>query len=74
MADAIFAGQARRFLCIEATAEGNPALRIGANVTLVGLGSRFDNIYYVTRATHRWDVTRGYETDFEAECAFWGGQ
>jgi phage protein D len=74
LADALYARQARRFVCVEGTAEGNPALRVGTNVTLIGLSSRFDNTYYITRAVHRWDVEQGYETDFEAECAFWGGQ
>jgi phage protein D len=58
---------------VAGTAEGNAALRVGTHVTLRGLGPRFDNVYYVTRACHRWDVASAYETDFEAECAFLGG-
>lgn len=73
LADAAFDADARRFLCVEGTAEGNPALRVGTHLTLRGLGDRFDNTYAVTRACHRFDLKRGYETDFEAECAFWGG-
>ena len=73
LADAAYDHRARRFVCVEGTAEGNPALRVGTEVTLSGLGPRFDNTYYVVRACHRWDVERGYETDFEAECAFLGG-
>jgi phage protein D len=68
-----FAARARRFVTVEGVAEGNPALRVGAHVTLSGLGPRFDNTYYVTYACHRWDVERGYETDFEGESAYWGG-
>jgi phage protein D len=45
---------------------------VGTNVKLSGMGQRFDNTYYVVRACHRYDLTRGYETDFEAESAFWG--
>lgn len=74
IADAAFDQRARRFVTVEGTAEGNPALRVGSHVTLTGLGSRFDNTYYVVRTCHRFDTMRGYETDFEAECAYWGGQ
>lgn len=70
---AAFDQRARRFVCVEATTEGNPSLRVGTHVTLRGLGRRYDNTYYVVRACHRYDLTNGYETDFEAECAFLGG-
>ena len=73
LADAAFDRRARRFVRVAGTAEGNAALRVGTHVTLRGLGPRFDNVYYVTRACHRWDVASAYETDFEAECAFLGG-
>ncbi len=46
---------------------------MGTHDTLRGLGRRYDNTYYVVRTQHRYDLTRGYETDFEAECAFLGG-
>ncbi len=36
------------------------------------MSDRFDNTYYVTRACHRFDLDLGYETDFEAECAYLG--
>jgi phage protein D len=73
IATAAFDQRARRFVCVEGTAEGNPALRVGTHVSLQGMGRRYDNTYYVVRACHRYDLTRGYETDFEAECAFLGG-
>lgn len=73
VAHAAFDSRARRFVLVEGTADGNPALRIGAHLTLSGLGPRFDNTYYVTYACHRWDTEQGYATDFEAECAYWGG-
>jgi phage protein D len=72
LADAIFAERARRFVRVEGTAHGNPALRVGTEVTLEDVGRRYGNQYYVTRCVHRWDVARGYETDFEAECAYIG--
>ncbi len=73
VADAAFDERARRFVVVEGTADGNPALRVGSHVTLTGLG-RFENTYYVVRTCHRYDMMRGYETDFEAECAYWGGR
>jgi phage protein D len=72
VADAAFDGRARRFVVAEGTAEGNPALRVGTHVTLSGISTRFDNTYYIVRTTHRFDNRRGYETDFEAECAYLG--
>ena len=72
-ADAAFDARARRLVSLEAVAEGNPALRVGAHVSLSGLGARFDNTYYVVRACHRFDQEQGYKTAFEAECAFLGG-
>lgn len=72
VADAAFDHRARQFLCVEATAEGNPAIRVGTQVRLRGMGDRFDNTYYVIKACHRYDVNRGYQTEFTAECAYWG--
>jgi uncharacterized protein len=42
---------------------GLPALRAGTNITLKGLGKRFDGDYYVTETTHRIDDS-GYTTSF----------
>jgi phage protein D len=72
LADTAFDRRLRRFVRVEATAEGNPALRVGTWVKLRGISRRFDNTYYVTSACHRWDVTSGYATEFEAECASLG--
>jgi phage protein D len=72
LADAAFDQRARRFVCVEGTAEGNPQLRVGSHLALEGLGPRFSNTYYATRVCHRFDQQSGYETDFEAECAFLG--
>ncbi|MBW4484550.1 MAG: hypothetical protein KME14_18615 [Tildeniella torsiva UHER 1998/13D] len=74
IAAAAFDARARRFVTVLGTAEGNPALRVGTHVTLTGLGDRFDNSYYVVYTCHRFDVAKGYETEFEAESAYWGGQ
>jgi len=72
LADAAFDRRARRFVRLEGTAEGNPALRVGSHLTLKKVSLRFDNTYYVVAACHRYDVRRGYETDFEAESAYLG--
>ena len=72
LADAAFDRRLRRFVRVEGTAEGNPALRVGTWVKLQGISRRFDNTCYVTSTCHRWDVTGGYATDFEAECAWLG--
>lgn len=72
LADTIFDRRSRPFVCVEAMAEGNPALRVGTQVRLTGLGGRFSNSYYVVRCRHKYDLTDGYKTDFEAECAFLG--
>ena len=72
VADAAFDARARGFVRVHATAEGNPQIRVGTHTTLHGMGGRFDNTYYVVSACHRYDMKRGYETDFDAESAFLG--
>ncbi|HEX8246054.1 MAG TPA: hypothetical protein VF541_21240 [Longimicrobium sp.] len=72
LADTTFDRRARRFVTVEGTAQGNPAVRVGTHVKLKGLGSRFDNTYYVTRAVHRFDTRNGYQTHFQGECAYLG--
>ncbi|QSA98396.1 phage late control D family protein [Methylococcus sp. EFPC2] len=73
LAQAAYDQRARRFLRVDGTAEGNAQLRVGAHVTLTGLGEQFDNTYYVVRACHLFDLKQGYRTDFIAECAYLGG-
>ena len=70
---AAYARRARRFVTLEATCEGNPALRVGTHVTIEGVGPRFANTYYVTSTCHRFDRAVGYQTDFTAECGYFGG-
>jgi phage protein D len=72
LADAVYDERQRRFVTVNATAEGNPLVRVGTHVTLSGIGPRFSNTYYVTQCRHRFDLERGYETDFTGECAFLG--
>jgi phage protein D len=72
LAEAAFDLRARRFVRAEGTAEGNPQLRVGANLTLTGISPQFDNTYYVVRACHLYDLRQGYRTEFSAECAYLG--
>lgn len=72
LVDAEFAQRARRFVVARGLAEGNPNLRVGTALTLKGLGPRFSNAFYTTATVHRFDTTRGYETEFIAECAYLG--
>lgn len=51
--DAFYARRERKFVCAEGSAEGNPAIRVGTHLSLLGVGPRFENTYYVTRACHR---------------------
>ena len=72
LADAEFAQRSRRFVVARGVAEGNPALRVGTYLTLTGLGPRFSNTYYTTGTVHRFDTSKGYATEFTAECAYLG--
>ncbi|MCC7283146.1 MAG: phage late control D family protein [Acetobacteraceae bacterium] len=72
LAEALYARRARGFVRADATAEGNPDLRVGSQVEIAGVNPFFENTYTVTEATHRFDLDRGYLTDFRAECAYLG--
>jgi len=71
-ARAAFGRRARRFVRVEATAQGDARIRVGSWLKLAGLNPFFVNQYVVTEALHRFDVTSGYLTDFCAECAHLG--
>jgi phage protein D len=70
VAEAAFDLRARRLVRLEGITEGNPRLRVGSHVAISGVEPRFENTYYVTRASHRFDVLEGYRTEFSAECAY----
>jgi phage protein D len=72
LAQAEFEQRARRFVRVEGVCEGNPSLRVGSHVKLEDVSPRFDNTYYVTACTHRYDMQRGFETEFCAEGAYLG--
>jgi phage protein D len=64
--------RARRLVVAEGEATGNAAIRVGTVLTLQGLGARFSNDYFTVRACHRYTRSRGYLTEFTAECAYLG--
>ena len=66
-ARAAYLDRARRFVTGTGTCEGTPAVRVGARVALRGVGTIFNGDYRVVRTCHRWDIGRGYETDFDVE-------
>src|SRR5258706_3413251 len=72
LVDAEFAQRSRQFVVAHGVSEGNPAVRVGSYLTLKGLGPRFSNTYYTTAAVHRFDMEKGYATEFTAECAYLG--
>lgn len=64
--------RARAFVTARGTARGNGELRVGSWIELSAINARFANQYNVIRAVHRFDRAHGYETDFEAQCAYLG--
>jgi phage protein D len=72
LAQAAFDARAGRFVVAHGKAVGNPRLRVGADVEIQGAGVRFSNVYAVTQCEHRFSAATGYETVFEAICAYFG--
>jgi phage protein D len=64
--------RARRFLRIQGSTTGTPALRVGTHAKVTGLSEWFSNTYYVTAVRHVFDLRNGYRTEFEGQCAFLG--
>lgn len=72
LARALYGQRARRFVRVDATAQGDASLRVGSWVTLAGINPFFQNDYVVTQAIHRFDLASGYVTDLLAEGAYLG--
>jgi len=72
LVNACYSQRARKFVCAEGVAVGNPNIRVGSHVNLLGIGPRFENTYYVTKTRHHYDALQGYQTTFQAECAYLG--
>lgn len=71
-ARALHGARARGFVIADGTAQGDPELRVGSWLSLSGVNPMFAGVYAVTSATHRFDLTDGYLTDFIAESAHLG--
>jgi phage protein D len=69
LASSIIASRARRLLRVHGVAVGTPSLRVGAEVSLRGLGDWFSSSFRVTRVTHRYSRVDGYRCHFQGECA-----
>jgi phage protein D len=67
LAETEYRRSARRFVTVIGLAEGDARLRVGAKLTLAGLGPLFDGKFYVTRARQMFDGRTGYRTQFSAE-------
>ena len=63
---------ARGFVTADGLATGDPAIRVGSRLALVGVNPMFENAYCVTSAIHRFDREDGYVTEFIAQCAYLG--
>ncbi len=72
MAKALYGQRARRFVRVDAAAQGNAELRVGTKVTILGINPFFTNDYSVVEAVHRFDLVAGYITEFRAESAYLG--
>jgi hypothetical protein len=51
---------------------GNPAIKAGKVINLVGLGSQFSGLYRITSTTHTFDGS-GYKTNFKVRKEVWFG-
>lgn len=67
VAEAAFRRLARRFVTGSGISEGDARIKVGASVTLDGLGTLFDGKYYVSEARHLFDAEHGYRTQFRVE-------
>lgn len=66
-AEAMFRGDARRFVRGRGNVPADGKCRVGATVTLEGLGSLFSGAYYVTECTHTFDGQLGFRAEFVVE-------
>ena len=72
VARAYFGKRSRRFVRVDAAAQGDGRIRVGSHVTIAGVNPFFTNTYVVTEAIHRFDLANGYLTEFLAEGAYMG--
>ncbi|MEK3836602.1 MULTISPECIES: phage late control D family protein [unclassified Paenibacillus] len=66
LAAAAYNSRLREFIAGEGMCWGNPKLRAGQTVKLMGLGERFSGIYYIVATVHKID-SKGYTTTFKVK-------
>jgi phage protein D len=69
VAESYFKLTARRFVVGKGMAETDPALRVGNEVEISGLGPLLSGTYYLTEVRHLFDGEKGIRTEFEAQRA-----
>ncbi len=67
IAQARYRERARRFVTGSGVADGDPRIRVGSVLNLLGLGDLFSGKYYVVTARHTYDLRNGYRTEFDLE-------
>jgi phage protein D len=67
LAKAILMRRGRGFVRAGGETEGTAALKVGAKMTILGVGPIFEGTYVATQVTHRWDRVRAFHTGFTAE-------
>lgn len=65
--ESLFKQRGRKFVTGRGVAKTDPKLRVGATLTLNGLGPLFTGKYYVVESEHRFDATQGLRTTFTVE-------
>jgi phage protein D len=66
-AEAAYRQAARRFVSGRGVAETDPGLKVGATLSLTGLGKLFDGDYRATGIRHLFDAAEGQRTEFICE-------
>ncbi|MBC1221001.1 phage late control D family protein [Nostoc sp. UCD121] len=59
-----FQDMAIAYISGEGSCQGNPNLRAGKVIEIVGLGKRFSGFYYIISAEHTYSKNQGYKTSF----------
>ncbi|MHC0066377.1 phage late control D family protein [Nostoc sp. UIC 10890] len=59
-----FQDMAIAYITGEGTCQGNPNLRAGKVIEILGLGKRFSGLYYIKSAEHSYSQNQGYKTSF----------
>jgi phage protein D len=67
LAESAYRMLARRFLTGQGVTEGDGRIRVGAQLTLDGLGPLFNGVYYVCETRHVYDSANGFRTHFRVE-------